>query len=58
MRYTTKSLEAKIITQEEADLLENWINANCHLDSCMVPKHLEDLWEKVYLFNFENGSLQ
>jgi hypothetical protein len=53
MTFTERALAAHIITQAEADAIENWIDENCNTETTVtVPKELHNLWERVSLFNF------
>lgn len=57
MMFTDRALEAGHITQQEADLIENWIDEHCVKDNAIVPDELSELWSKIALFNW-GGTMQ
>lgn len=59
MMFTEKALAAHIITQEEADEVENWIDEQVKTDIAVtVPDRLQAIWERVYLFTNTQGGMQ
>lgn len=52
MMFTDRALAANHITQQEADLIEDWIDDNCIKDNAIVPDELSALWSKIALFNW------
>jgi hypothetical protein len=59
MMFTERALAAHIITQAEADEVENWIDEQVKTNqSVTVPDHLQAIWERVYLFTNTQGGMQ
>jgi hypothetical protein len=57
MLFTEKAVAAHIITQAEAEAIEQWIDENCNTEGTLtVPHELHGLWERVSLFNFRGGQ--
>jgi len=57
MMFTTRAIEANLITQAEADALEDWIDYSLETNQPNVPDNLNELFSKVALFNTQ-GNLQ
>jgi len=57
MMFTTRAIEANLITQAEADKLEDWIDYSLETNQPNVPDNLNELFSKVALFNTQ-GNLQ
>jgi len=50
--FTDRALAANHITQQEADLIEDWIDEHCIKDNAIVPDELSALWSKIAIFNW------
>ena len=58
MMFTTKALAHGLITQGQANEIEDWIEEALIANEDMtVPDHLNALVEKISLFNFD-GKIQ
>lgn len=59
MMFTEKAVAAHIITQAEADEVENWIDEAVKANqSVSVPEHLVAIWERVYTYIYSQGGMQ
>lgn len=59
MMFTEKAVAAHIITQAEADEVENWIDESVKANqSVTVPDRLQAIWERVYTYIAANGEMQ
>ena len=59
MMFTEKALAAHIITQAEADEVEDWIDESVKANtSVTVPDHLQAIWERIYTYIAANGEMQ
>ena len=58
--FTIKALRAGLISQAEADEIEDWLDENIKAGvSVSVPAKFEDLWDKIVLYNMTaNGEKQ